>query len=199
MASATHAASLVLPSEAFEPLATLHSIREHVCTALYADPAMFTAALDLLACRAAPRSAVESLRTGVATGTGVPQTLLERVHNGEFGPARLLSCHGLAETGIVSCMTGPEDPIEKGGSVGRVLPHVSAKVVDRGDRGRVLPVGEKGALVVGGYHVMQRYWEDKARTDEVLVRDDGTGEMWMHTGDEAVMDAEGYVSVMERL
>jgi acyl-CoA synthetase (AMP-forming)/AMP-acid ligase II len=100
-------------------------------------------------------------------------------------------------------MTMPDDPLEKRlDSVGRLMPHVEAKVVDVHDRSKILPVGEKGELVVSGYLVMKGYWGDKDRTDEVRViekGEDGKEKVWMHTGDEALLDEDGYVKITGRI
>ncbi|KAL9062728.1 MAG: hypothetical protein Q9157_008683 [Trypethelium eluteriae] len=105
----------------------------------------------------------------------------------------------MTETSPVSAMTTTDDPMEKRvDSVGRLLPHVEAKVVDVGGRGRVLRCGERGELVVSGYCVMEGYWGDEEKTREVRVVDK-EGKVWMHTGDEASMDDEGYIRITGRI
>ena len=115
----------------------------------------------------------------------------------------LTICYGMTETSPVSCMTTPDDPMEKRvDTVGRLLPHVEAKVVSVNDRSKILGIGERGELVVSGYLVMKGYWGDKERTEEVRVvekDENGQEKVWMHTGDEAEMDEEGYVKITGRI
>lgn len=203
MATATHGASIVLPSEAFNPEATLRAVQEEGATALYGVTTMFVAELELLTNSTVPYRGFEHLRTGIAAGSSVPKTLMKKLHE-TLNLTGLTICYGMTETSPVSCMTTPDDPLEKRlDSVGRLLPHVEAKIVSVQDRSKVLPIGEKGELVVSGYLVMKGYWGDRERTEEVRVaeRDEKTGEekVWMHTGDEAIMDEEGYVKITGRI
>jgi acyl-CoA synthetase (AMP-forming)/AMP-acid ligase II len=203
MATATHGASIVFPSEAFNPEATLRAVQEEGATALYGVATMFVAELELLANGTVPYRGFEHLRTGIAAGSSVPSTLMKKLHE-TLNLTGLTICYGMTETSPVSCMTTPDDPLEKRlDSVGRLLPHVEAKVVSVTDRSQILPVGEKGELAVSGYLVMKGYWGDKERTEEVMVveRDEKTGKekVWMHTGDEALMDADGYVKITGRI
>lgn len=206
MATATHGSAILFPSEAFNPEATLLSIQEESATALYGVATMFVAELELLASGAVEHKGFEHLRTGIAAGSSVPSNLMERLHK-TLNLTGLTICYGMTETSPVSCMTTPHDPIEKRiDSVGRLLEHVEAKVVSTTDRSVTLPVGEKGELVVSGYLVMKGYWGDKARTEEARVVErytDESGEerekVWMHTGDEAMMDEEGYVKITGRI
>jgi acyl-CoA synthetase (AMP-forming)/AMP-acid ligase II len=203
MATATHGASIIFPSEAFNPEATLRAVQEEGATALYGVATMFVAELELLANGTVPYGGFEHLRTGIAAGSSVPSTLMKKLHE-TLNLTGLTICYGMTETSPVSCMTTPDDPLEKRlDSVGRLLPHVEAKVVSVTDRSQILPVGEKGELAVSGYLVMKGYWGDKERTEEVMVveRDEQTGKekVWMHTGDEALMDADGYVKITGRI
>jgi len=129
-----------------------------------------------------------------------------------LGLRDLVICYGQTETAPVSCMTTPADPLAKRtSSVGRAMPHTRVKVVDPTDRGRLVPRGERGELAASGYLVMQGYWGDEARTREVRVwepdtppteespGDAGPGRVWMYSGDEAVMDDDGYVSITGRI
>lgn len=155
-----------------------------------------------------PYEGFEHLRTGIAAGSSVPASLMSRLHS-TLNLTGLTICYGMTETSPVSAMTTPTDPIEKRiNTVGRLMPHTLAKVVSVTDPNKVLGVGEKGELVVAGYLVMKEYWNDKARTDEAMVegpRDpfgNAASEQsikWMHTGDEATIDAEGYVSITGRI
>ena len=207
MATATHGAAILFPSEAFNPKETLLSIQDHQATALYGVATMFVAELELLANGPVTYEGFEHLRTGIAAGSSVPSHLMEKLHK-TLNLTGLTICYGMTETSPVSCMTTPTDPIQKRlDSVGRLLPHVEAKVVSTHDRSVILPIGEKGELIVSGYLVMKGYYGDRERTDEVRVVEhildengDIAGEkVWMHTGDEAEMDAEGYVRITGRI
>lgn len=198
MATATHGSSIIWPAEAFNPLATLEAVREYKATALYGVPTMFVAELDLLAHGAVPRDGFEHLRTGIAAGSSIPAELMRKLHK-HLNLTELTICYGMTESSPVSCMTTTDDPIEKRiDSVGRLLPHVQAKVVDPSDWSRILGIDERGELAVSGYLLMKGYWGDEKKTSEVMVPDD-EGVMWIHTGDEAAMDADGYVRITGRI
>jgi acyl-CoA synthetase (AMP-forming)/AMP-acid ligase II len=207
MATATHGSAILFPSEAFNPEATLLSIQEERATALHGVATMFVAELELLSNGTVKYEGFEHLRTGIAAGSSVPSVLMQKLHN-TLNLTGLTICYGMTETSPVSCMTTPTDPLQKRlDSVGRLLPHVEAKVVSETDRTLILPIGQKGELVVSGYLVMKGYWGDEARTSEVRTietyTDSETGEqkekVWMHTGDEAVMDEDGYVKITGRI
>ncbi|KAH9213820.1 acyl-CoA synthetase/AMP-acid ligase-like protein II [Leptodontidium sp. 2 PMI_412] len=202
MATATTGAALLVPSEAFNPTAVLLSIQEERATALYGVATMFVAELELLANKAIEYKGFSQLRTGIAAGSSVPSSLMEKLHK-TLNLTGLTICYGMTETSPVSCMTTPDDPlIKRVDSVGRLLPHVEAKVVDVSDGKRILPIGKRGELVVSGYNVMKGYWGDESRTAEVrLVERDGEGreKVWMYTGDEAEMDGDGYVKITGRI
>ncbi|KAF2276284.1 acyl-CoA synthetase/AMP-acid ligase-like protein II [Westerdykella ornata] len=198
MATATHGSTIVFPSEAFNALATLESVRDYNCTALYGVPTMFVEELELLASGRISTEGLKHLRTGIAAGSSIPAELMRKLHK-IMNLTELTICYGMTETSPVSLMTTTDDPIDKRiDSVGRLLPHVKAKVVNPADRSQTLEVGQRGELAVSGYLLMKGYWNDEARTREVLVPDQN-GEMWMHTGDEASMDAEGYVKITGRI
>jgi acyl-CoA synthetase (AMP-forming)/AMP-acid ligase II len=206
MATATHGLAILFASEAFNPTATLLAVQEEKATALYGVATMFVAELELIANGTVPYEGFQYLRTGIAAGSSVPSNLMEKLHK-TLNLTGLTICYGMTETSPVSCMTTPTDPLEKRvDSVGRLLEHVEAKVVSTTDRSNILPVGEKGELVVSGYHVMKGYWGDKERTEEVRVIEKYTDKdgcerekVWMHTGDEAVMDDQGYVKITGRI
>ncbi|KAB8296092.1 hypothetical protein EYC80_008892 [Monilinia laxa] len=198
MATATHGSTILFPSPAFHPAATLQSIQSHGATALYGVTTMFLAELELLASGAIPQTGFSTLRTGIAAGSSVPKSLMQKLHH-ELNLTGLTICYGMTETSPVSCMTTPTDPMDKRlDSVGRVLPHVSAKIVSPSHPHEILPLGHQGELLVSGYLVMKGYYADEERTREVLVRD-ADGRVWMRTGDEARMDAQGYVEVTGRI
>jgi len=198
MATATHGSSIIFPTESFSPLETLLSIQEHRATALYGVPTMFVAELELLSSGQISTSGFQNLRTGIAAGSSIPAELMRKLHK-TLNLTELTICYGMTETSPVSAMTTTTDPMEKRiETVGKLMPHVKAKVVDPSDWTRVLNVGEKGELAVSGYLLMKGYWGDEKRTSEVLVPDDN-GELWMHTGDEASMDEEGYIKITGRI
>lgn len=198
MATATHGASIVFPAEAFDPLATLKAVQEEKATALYGVPTMFLAELELLNSGAVPYEGFEHLRTGIAAGTSVPAELMKKLHK-VLNLTELTNCYGMTETSPVSCMTRTDDSIEKRiNTVGRLLPHVEAKVVDPGNPKKILRIGERGELAVHGYLVMKEYWGQPEKTAEAMIPDE-EDKVWMHTGDEAVMDEEGYVAITGRI
>lgn len=198
MATATHGAAIVFPSEAFNPLASLKAVQEEQCTALYGVPTMFLAELELISNGTVPYEGFQYLRTGIAAGSSVPAELMRKLHK-VLNLTELTICYGMTETSPVSAMTTTDDPVEKRiNTVGRLLPHVEAKVVDPVDKMRILDIGERGELAVHGYLVMKEYWGQPEKTAEAKIPDE-QGKVWMYTGDEASMDAEGYVSITGRI
>lgn len=197
MATATHGAGIIFPTEAFDPRATLLAVQENKATALYGVPTMFLAELDLISSGAVANEGFHHLRTGIAAGSSIPAELMRKLHR-VLGLTELTICYGMTETSPVSCMTTTDDPLQKRiDTVGRLLPHVSAKVVDPADHSNILPIGQRGELAVSGYSVMKGYWNDPVRTKEAFLQDgDRT---WMLTGDEASMDEEGYVTITGRI
>ena len=198
MATATHGSAIVFPTEAFDPYATLTAVQEEKCTALYGVPTMFIAELELLQNNTVPHTGFEHLRTGIAAGSSIPAELMRKLHR-TLNLTELTICYGMTETSPVSAMTTTDDPLEKRtDSVGKLLPHVEAKVVSPTDFTEILPVGQRGELAVHGYLVMKEYWNAPDRTAEVMVPDND-GKVWMHTGDEAEMDEEGYIKITGRI
>lgn len=192
MATATHGSCIVFPTEAFDPLATLKAVREERCTGLYGVPTMFLAELELLATGLVDgKCGFEKLRTGIAAGSSIPAELMRKLHR-VLNLRDLCICYGMTETSPVSAMTGVDDPIEKRiDSVGRLLPHVEAKIVDPSNRGRILPIGQRGELAVSGYLVMKRYWDDPEKTAEVMLTDD-SGKIWMHVSTSHAIPSRPY-------
>ena len=190
LACTTHGAAMVIPSPAFEPEAALEAVQEERCTSLYGVPTMFIAELEH------PRFGefdLSTLRTGIMAGSPCPIDVMRRVVS-EMHMEEVTICYGMTETSPVSTQTAADDPLEKRvGTVGRVHPHVEVKVVDP-ESGRTLPRGEPGELCTRGYSVMLGYWDDAQRTAEVI--DQGR---WMHTGDLATMDADGYLNIVGRI
>jgi fatty-acyl-CoA synthase len=185
----THGACMVLPEAAFEPRSVLETVEAERCTSLYGVPTMFIAELAL------PSFGdydLTSLRTGIMAGSPCPvevmRKVIERMHMDQ-----VTICYGMTETSPVSTQTTADDPLERRvATVGRVHPHVEIKIVDPID-GRVVPRGQPGELLTRGYSVMLGYWNDPERTAEAIDR-----ARWMHTGDLATMDEEGYVNIVGR-
>jgi fatty-acyl-CoA synthase len=185
----SHGACVVIPAPAFEPRATLEAVAAERVTSLYGVPTMFIA---MLAHEDFDSFDLTSLRTGIMAGSPCPievmKKVVERMHMDEVS-----ICYGMTETSPVSTQTRVDDPLERRvGSVGRTAPHVEVKVVDP-VTGLVVPRGEPGELCTRGYSVMLGYWEDPDRTAEAIDR-----ARWMHTGDLATMDDEGYLNIVGR-
>ncbi|KAF2725371.1 acetyl-CoA synthetase-like protein [Polychaeton citri CBS 116435] len=200
MATATHGSSIVFPSETFDPLQSLKAVQTYNATGLYGVATMFLAELDLLDNGTVAHQGFDRLRTGIAAGSSVPAELMRKLYQ-KLNLTDLTICYGMTETSPVSCMTATDDPLDKRiNTVGRLLPHVEAKVVDIQDHSRILPLHERGELAVSGYLVMRGYWNDEVKTREAFLPDpEVEGKVWMLTGDEATMDAEGYVKITGRI
>ncbi|PNB02154.1 MULTISPECIES: fatty acid CoA ligase family protein [unclassified Pseudomonas] len=184
----THGSTLIYPSDAFDPLATLRAVAEEKATALYGVPTMFIAELDHPQRREFDLS---SLRTGIMAGATCPIEVMRRVI-GEMHMAEVQIAYGMTETSPVSLQTGPDDDLERRvTSVGRTQPRLENKVLDAD--GNTVPRGEIGELCTRGYSVMLGYWNNPKATAE-SIDEDG----WMHTGDLAVMDEQGYVRIVGR-
>ncbi len=189
LAATSHGACVVIPAPSFDPAATLRACAEEECTSLYGVPTMFIAELADASFGSADLS---SLRTGIMAGSPCPAEVMKRVLS-EMHMAEVTICYGMTETSPVSTQTRVEDTVEQRVStVGRVHPHLEVKVVDPATD-RVVPRGETGELCTRGYSVMRGYWDEPEKTAEVLDR---AG--WMHTGDLAQMDPDGYVAIVGR-
>jgi fatty-acyl-CoA synthase len=190
LAASTHGACMVIPAASFEPEATLGAVAAERCTSLYGVPTMFIAMLE------DPRFAehdLSSLRTGIMAGSPCPIEVMRRVVS-EMHMSEVSICYGMTETSPVSTQTRSDDELERRvTTVGRPGPHVEVKVVDP-ETGVTLPRGEPGELCTRGYSVMLGYWQEPERTAEAI--DSGR---WMHTGDLATMDAEGYCKIVGRI
>jgi fatty-acyl-CoA synthase len=190
LACTSHGATMVIPAPAFDPEATLGAVSAERCTSLYGVPTMFIAMIE------APdfaRYDFQALRTGIMAGSPCPvevmKRVIERMHMSEVG-----ICYGMTETSPVSTQTAFDDSLPKRvGTVGRVQQHLEVKVVDPGS-GETVARDQSGELCTRGYSVMTGYWNDPQRTAETI---DGDG--WMHTGDLASMDSEGYLSIVGRI
>ncbi|GFE84764.1 AMP-binding protein [Steroidobacter agaridevorans] len=185
----THGAAMIFPAEAFEPGAVLEAVAAEKCTALYGVPTMFIAELDHPQFRDYDLS---SLRTGVMAGAPCPVEVMKRVI-ADMNMRQVTIAYGMTETSPVSFQSRSDDSIERRVStVGRIHPHLEVKIVDT--EGRVVPRGERGELLTRGYSVMTGYWDDAEKTRQAV---DEQG--WMHTGDLAVIDAEGYCNIAGRV
>jgi fatty-acyl-CoA synthase len=189
LAAATHGATVVLPAESFDAEAVLTAVAAERCTALHGVPTMFIAELDH------PRFGefdLQSLRTGIMAGAPCPISIMRRVID-EMHLRELTIAYGMTETSPVSFQSNVDDPVEKRvTTVGKVHPHVQVKIVNVD--GQVVPRGQPGELLTRGYSVMRGYWDDAARTAEAV-----DVEGWMHTGDLATLDDQGYCNIVGRL
>ncbi|MGH7085247.1 MAG: AMP-binding protein, partial [Acetobacteraceae bacterium] len=189
LAALTHAAAMVFPGRGFDALTTLRTVAGERCTALHGVPTMFIAEMEH------PEFAtfdLSSLRTGIMAGSPCPIAVMRRAI-GTMHLAEITIAYGMTETSPVSFQTSVDDPIEKRVStVGRVHPHVEVKIIDA--EGRIVPRGTPGELCTRGYSVMLGYWQDPPRTAEAIDH-----ARWMHTGDLAIIDAEGYCNIVGRI
>jgi fatty-acyl-CoA synthase len=186
----THGACIAIPAPSFEPEATLRAVAEERCTSLYGVPTMFIAMLEHPAFGDVD---LTSLRTGIMAGSPCPVEVMRRVID-EMHMREVSICYGMTETSPVSTQTRRDDSLElRVGTVGRAGPHVEIKVVDPAT-GRVRPVGEPGELCTRAYSVMLGYWEEPDKTAEAI-----DAARWMHTGDLATMDDDGYCRIVGRI
>jgi fatty-acyl-CoA synthase len=190
LACTTHGAAIVVPAPAFEPAATLQTVEDERCTSLYGVPTMFIAELAL---ENFSDYDLSSMRTGIMAGSPCPVEIMKQCVD-KMHMAEVTICYGMTETSPVSTQTEADDPLDKRvGSVGRVHPHVEIAIVDP-EKKITVGYGEPGELCTRGYSVMLGYWNDSERTAEAI---DDKG--WMHTGDLAVMDVDGYVNIVGRI
>ena len=185
----THAATMVYPSESFDSLSTLEAIEAERCNVLYGVPTMFIAQLNH---PEFSRFDLSSLRRGIMAGAPCPIEVMKEVAS-TMHMSEITIAYGMTETSPVSFQSSRDDPLElRVSTVGRIQPHLEVKIVDR--HGRVVPRGEAGELCTRGYSVMLGYWNDEARTKEAV---DSAG--WMHTGDLATIDKDGYCRIVGRI
>ncbi len=190
LACTTHGAAMIVPSETFEPVAAMEAVQAESCTALYGVPTMFIAELEHPDFGSYDFS---TLRTGIMAGSPCPVEVMKKVQT-RLNMPEVTICYGMTETSPVSTQSLTDDPLDKRVStVGRVHPHVEVKIIDASS-GRVLPRDTPGELCTRGYSVMLGYWNDEDATREAI--DAGR---WMHTGDLATMDEEGYVNIVGRI
>ncbi|BDD61905.1 putative NRPS-like protein biosynthetic cluster [Monascus purpureus] len=215
LACVTHGAKVVYPGDTFDPQLTYKAIYEERCTALHGVPTMFEAILsesnsksDSLVVSKTP----PCLRTGIIAGAPVPRPLMRRLLN-ELNMTEFTSSYGLTEASPTCFNALTTDTIDcRLTTVGRIMPHASAKIIDPRSPHRIVPVGEKGELCISGYQVHRGYWENPQKTEEALLYDPpesehedpydgrgrGKGRIWLRTGDEAVFDTHGYCYITGR-
>jgi fatty-acyl-CoA synthase len=190
LGATSHGACIVLPAPGFDPAATLRAVVAEKVTSLYGVPTMFIAELGLADFGTYDLS---SLRTGIMAGSPCPVEVMKRVV-AEMNMTEVAICYGMTETSPVSTMTRPDDTLaRRTETVGRTMPHLESKVVDPAT-GLAVPRGEPGELCTRGYSVMLGYWEQPDATAEAI-----DAARWMHTGDLATMDADGYVNIVGRI
>jgi fatty-acyl-CoA synthase len=190
LAATSHGAGMVIPAPVFDPVATLQAVQAERCTSLYGVPTMFIAELSV------PGFAdydLSSLRTGIMAGSPCPVEVMKQVI-GRMGMTEVGICYGMTETSPVSTQTRADDSLDRRVStVGRVGPHLEVKVIDP-ETGRTVPRGAPGELCTRGYSVMIGYWNQPDKTAEAV-----DAAHWMHTGDLAVMDSDGYLAITGRI
>lgn len=190
LACLTHGATIVYPNDGFDALSVLQAVQDERCTGLHGVPTMFIAELDH------PRFAefdLSTLRTGIMAGSPCPTEVMKRVVR-DMHMEEVTIAYGMTETSPVSCQSLTDSPVVKRVStVGQVHPHLEVKMVDP-ESGEIVPIGVTGELCTRGYVVMQGYWDDLPKTQEAI-----DAEGWMHTGDLATMDSEGYVNIVGRI
>jgi len=190
LAATSHGACMVIPAPSFDPVATLEAVQAERCTSLYGVPTMFIAELS------APGFAdydLSSLRTGIMAGSPCPVEVMKQVMS-RMSMREVSICYGMTETSPVSTQTRVDDSLDRRVStVGRVGPHLEVKVVDPAT-GATVPRGTPGELCTRGYSVMLGYWEQPDKTAEAVDT-----AHWMHTGDLAVMDEDGYLAITGRI
>jgi fatty-acyl-CoA synthase len=189
LACTTHGTAMVYPGEGFDPLATLQTVAEERCTGLHGVPTMFIAQLEH---PEFARFDLSSLRTGIMAGAPCPIEVMRRCM-AQMHLSEITIAYGMTETSPVSTQTTTDDPVARRTStVGRVHPHVEVKIIDA--EGRIVSSGVSGELCTRGYSVMRGYWDDPERTEQAI-----DAARWMHTGDLATMDEEGYVNIVGRI
>ncbi|MDQ9010805.1 AMP-binding protein [Acinetobacter gerneri] len=189
LACITHGATMVYPAGVFNPLESLKAMQNEKCTASYGVPTMF---IGMLEHEQFDQFDLSSLRTGIMAGSPCPREIMQRVID-RMNMSEITICYGMTETSPVSVQSSTTDSIEQRVStVGRIHPHLEIKIIDEHDK--IVPKGKLGELCVRGYSVMLGYWEEPEKTKEVI---DEAG--WMHTGDIAEMDADGFVKIKGRI
>lgn len=185
-----HGSTMVIPNDSFDPQLTLEVVEKEKCTSLYGVPTMFIATLHELDLK---NYNLSSLRTGVMAGAVCPPEVMKRVEN-QMNMKEVTICYGMTETSPVSTQTKIGTPFEKQiHSVGTIHEHLEIKIINP-ETGKIVNRGENGELCTRGYSVMLKYWDNPEATNQVL-----DSARWMHTGDLAMMDEEGYIHISGRI
>ncbi|EKM75615.1 hypothetical protein AGABI1DRAFT_123040 [Agaricus bisporus var. burnettii JB137-S8] len=198
LATWTHGACIVYPSPTFDPAAVVDTVTEEKCTALHGVPTHFLGILAEAERRKASGELFnfESLRTGIAAGSPIPIDLMKTLV-AKMNLRDLTVAYGMTETSPVSFQSTPADPlIKRVETVGKIMPHTKAKVVDKDEK--IVPVGTPGEIIVAGYLLQKGYWNEEVQTKQVMKKDE-EGTLWMSTGDEGIMDEEGYLRIVGRI
>ena len=186
----SHGSTMVIPNDSFDPKLTLEVVEKEKCTSLYGVPTMFIATLHELDLK---NYDLSSLRTGVMAGAVCPPEVMKRVEN-QMNMKEVTICYGMTETSPVSTQTKIGTPFEKQiHSVGTIHDHLEIKIINP-ETGKIVNRGENGELCTRGYSVMLKYWDNPEATQQVL-----DSARWMHTGDLAMMDEEGYIHISGRI
>lgn len=193
LSSFFYGSSIVFPSDYFDVAKVVDAIIDEDATVLLGVPTMYVAELEVMA-KTGQRP--RRLRTGLASGSAVSQNLMNQLRE-IMGVEKMLIAYGMTETSPVSFITSLDDSDEKGTTtVGRVIPHTAAKVID--EKGNTLARGQQGELCTSGFVLQKGYWKNEEKTKEVMRRDEN-GVLWMHTGDEAMIDSDGYAHITGRI
>jgi fatty-acyl-CoA synthase len=188
LACVSNGSAMIFPGEGFDPISTLRAVSEEQCTALHGVPTMFIAQLEH---PDFSKFNVKNLRTGIMAGAPCPITTMKRVVS-DMGMSEVTIAYGMTETSPVSFQSAVDDSLEKRVStVGRVLAHLEVKIID--EQGQIVKIGQKGELCTKGYSVMKGYWDEPARTAESIQNG------WMHTGDLATIDEQGFCNIVGRV
>jgi long-chain acyl-CoA synthetase len=193
LAAFSYGSTIVFPSDTFNAQKVIDAVVSEKATALLGVPTMFIAELDVL--EKSPVK-INTIRTGLAAGSPVPKVLMEKLRK-RMNIQGMLIAYGMTETSPVTFITSLDDSEEKmHNSIGRVFPHTGAKVIDID--GNIVPIGVRGEICTSGFALQKGYWEDEAKTQEVMKSDEN-GIRWMHTGDEGYIDEEGYGHITGRI
>lgn len=193
LTSFCHGSSIVFPSDHFDARKTMEAVFQQKATVLIGVPTMFIAELDTLAKLQYP---IHTVRTGLAAGAPVPPSLMHRLQR-DMHIESMLIAYGMTETSPMTFITSLEDSKDKMTStIGRVVPHTGAKIIDK--LGNITPRGVRGELCTSGFALQKGYLNDVKGTSEAM-KTDKAGTIWMHTGDEAFLDEEGYGHITGRI
>ncbi|CAN6672278.1 oxalate--CoA ligase [Trichomonascus vanleenenianus] len=196
LAALSHGACLVYPSELFDAEESLKAVAKYQCTGLSGVPTMFAKQLEIYD---RFKGSFKYLRTGIAAGSAVPVEMMHQLMN-KLNMTELVICYGMTETSPVSFMTVHDDPVAKRcETVGRIMPNTEAKIVNpANDSLEALPVGSKGEIIISGYLLQKEYFQNPEETAKHMIYDIN-GVRWMRTGDEGMMDSDGYLTITGRI